>query len=109
VAPVYLKEVARIEALLCMYFFALVVQALIEREIRKQMRDKGIESLPLYPEGRECRAPSTRRIIDLFENIQRHELVQKGMSTKILVTDLTPMQKKVLKLLNMTMHHYRAD
>ena len=109
VAPIYLKEVSRIEALLCMYFFALVVQALIEREIRMQMASKEIESLPLYPEGRKCRAPSTRRIIDLFENIQRHELVQKGRSTKILVTQLTPIQKKVLKLLGMTTRHYRGD
>ena len=109
VAPVYLKEVSRIEALLCMYFFVLVVQALIEREIRKEMVSKEIASLPLYPEGRVCRAPSTRRIIDLFENIQRHELVQKGMSPNILITQLTPMQKKVLKLLGMTTRDYRAD
>ncbi len=109
VAPVYLKEVSRIEALLCMYFFALVVQALIEREIRKQMASKEIKSLPLYPEGRKCRAPSTRRIIDLFENIQRHELIQKGMGTKILITQLTPIQMKVIKLLGMTTRHYRAD
>jgi transposase len=109
VAPVYLKEVSRIEALLCMYFFTLVVQALIEREIRKQMASQKIASLPLYPEGRACRAPSTRRIIDLFENIQRHELVQKGTSSKILITELTPMQKKVLRLLGMTTRDYRAD
>lgn len=109
VAPVYLKEVARIEALLCVYFFVLVVQALIEREIRKQMVSKKIDSLPLYPEGRKCRAPSTRRIIDLFENIQRHELVQKGMKPKILITELTPMQIDILKLLGMTTRYYKTD
>jgi transposase len=109
VAPVYLKEVARIEALLCLYFFVLVVQALIEREIRNQMVSNKIESLPLYPEGRKCRTPSTRRMIDLFDNIQRHELVQKGMKPKLLITELTSMQKKVLKLLGMTTRHYKAD
>jgi len=109
VAPVYLKEVSRIEALLCMYFLVLVVQSLIEREIRNQMANKEITSLPLYPEGRACRAPSTRRIIDLFENIQRHELSQKGMNPKILVTQLTPVQEKVIKLCGLTIRLYRGD
>jgi transposase len=30
VAPMYLKEVSRIQALLCMYFFVLLVEALLE-------------------------------------------------------------------------------
>ena len=91
-----------------MYYLVLVVQALLEREIRSQMAVKGITSIPLYPEGRACRAPSARRIIDLFENIQRHELKQKGR-LEILVTQLTPLQKKVLKLLGMSTCHYRVD
>jgi transposase len=35
VAPVFLKEVSRIQGLLCMYFFALLVESLLERELRK--------------------------------------------------------------------------
>jgi transposase len=54
VAPVYLKEVSRIQVLLCVYFFMLLVEALLERELRLAMEQKGIESLPLYPEGRAC-------------------------------------------------------
>ena len=34
VAPVYLKAVHRIQALLCMYFFALLIEALLERQLR---------------------------------------------------------------------------
>jgi len=94
VAPVYLKEVSRIEALLCVYFLVLVVQSLLEREIRRQMASKGIDSLPLYPEERACRAPSSRRIIDLFGNFHLHELVQKGKRSKTLVTQLAPLRKK---------------
>ena len=62
VAPVYLKSVHRIQALLAVYFFALLVEALMERELREAMSRKGIESLPLYPEGRACRRPTTRRV-----------------------------------------------
>jgi transposase len=39
VAPVYLKEVSRIQALLGVYFFVLLVQTLLEREIRHAMHD----------------------------------------------------------------------
>ena len=61
VAPVYLKEVSRIQALLCVYFFVLLVEALLERELRRTMERKGIESLPLFSERRACRRPRRRR------------------------------------------------
>lgn len=67
VAPVYLKAVHRIQALLCVYFFALLVEALLERELRQAMQRQEIEALPMYPEGRPCRWPTARRVIDLFE------------------------------------------
>ena len=69
VAPVFLKEVSRIQALLCVYFFVLLVEALLERELRRAMERKGIESLPLYPERRACRRPTARKVIDLYEDV----------------------------------------
>ena len=58
VAPVYLKEASRIQALLCVYFVVLLVEALLERELRGAMERCGDEDLPLYPESRPCRRPS---------------------------------------------------
>jgi len=49
VGPVYLKQMSWIQALLCVYFFVLLVEALLERELGLAMKRKGIESLPLYP------------------------------------------------------------
>ncbi len=106
VAPVYLKTRRRIEALLCVYFFALLVQALVERELRRAMDQEGLAELPLYPEGRPCRAPTTRRIVDLFENIQRHELIRSDGQKDILVTELSPLQKRVLELLEIRASTY---
>jgi transposase len=100
VAPVYLKEASRIQALLCVYFFALLVEALLERELRQAMERAGIESLPIYPEGRPCRHPTTRRLIDLFEGIQRHTLLSARRRPSIFVTDLSPRQRRILKLLD---------
>jgi transposase len=98
VAPVYLKEVRRIQALLCVYFFVLLVEALLERELRRAMQRDGIKSLPMYPESRPCRRPTARRLIDLFRNVQRHTLTTNKNRCTVFVTDLCTLQRKILKL-----------
>ena len=106
VAPVYLKAVHRIQAMLCMYFFALLVEALLERQLRQAMRKDEIEALPMYPEGRACRWPTARRVIELFEAVQRHTLQQRGQPTEVMVTDLNRLQRKLLKLIGLPAKDY---
>jgi transposase len=106
VAPVYLKAVHRIQALLAVYFFALLLEALLERELRRAMQCSGIETLPLYPERRPCRWPTARRVLDLFEPVQRHALLRGKRPVEVLVTDLTRVQRRLLKLLNQPSKHY---
>ena len=106
VAPVYLKAVHRIQALLCMYFFALLVEALLERQLRQAMQARGIEALPMYPEGRACRWPTARRVIDLFEHVQRHTLEHRGHASEVMVTELTRLQRKILKLIGLPTKDY---
>ena len=108
VAPVYLKSAHRIVALLCIYFFALLLQALVERELRRAMAKNKIESLPLYPEGRSCSAPTTRRVVDLFENVQRHELQGVSGESQHFLTSLSSIQQEVAELLGMSAAHYGA-
>ena len=106
VAPVFLKDVGRIEAFLCLYFFALLAEALLERELRRAMERDGLESLPLYPEGRDCRRPTTRRLIDVFAPIQRHVL-SRGKESVVLVTELSPLHRTILRLLRLPTTIYR--
>ncbi len=106
VAPVYLKNVARIEALLCIYYLVLLTQALLEREIRRAMASRNLHSIPLYPEGRECSRPCTRRILDLFENIQRHELTGADLEPQTMTTELSAIQREVLSLLDVPARSY---
>ena len=47
IAPVFLKNPGRIEALFTLYFLALLVQALIERELRLAMKREKIMDLPI--------------------------------------------------------------
>ena len=97
VAPVYLKEVSRIQSLLCVYFFVLMVQTLLERELRSELSHSDYDSLPLYPEQRKCHAPTTRRILDIFEPIQRHRLSGPDEPPVTFVTQLTPLQAQIVR------------
>jgi hypothetical protein len=65
-APVLLKTATRIEALFCCQFLALLVTALIERQVRAGMVRAALKKIPLYPELRDCPAPSTERILEIF-------------------------------------------
>jgi len=103
VAPVFLKEVSRIQALLCLYFLVLLVQALLERELRRAMTRHQVESLPLYPEERSCRHPTTPQLIELFENVQRHRLVVGKKPLVVFTTKLTRLQRRILGLLGVRM------
>ena len=101
VAPVYLKSVPRIEALLCVYFFVMMTQALLERELRLAMEQAKTESVPLYPEGRPCRRPTARLVIDLFEGLKRHLLEAGRRKPAIMVTEISRAQRRILKLLRL--------
>ena len=106
VAPVYLKEVSRIQALLCIYFFALMVQTLLERELRQSLAGSDYDAIPLYPEHRECHAPTTRRILDIFENVQRHTLSGDAAQRTTFVTQLTPLQRQIATWFGLKPSHY---
>ncbi len=108
VAPVYLHNVARIVGLLTIYFFALMVQSLLERELRKAMSAQGIESVPLYPEGRACVRPTTRQLLDVFEPLARHTLMTAGDDFESFTTELSPLHRQLLKLLRVPTKDYRV-
>ena len=84
----------------------LIVQTLLEREPRQAMERAQIESLPLYPEARQCRRPTTRKILDLFDRVQRHELTLPGRKPEVMVTALSPLQRQILKLLGIATKSY---
>jgi transposase len=106
VAPGWLKDVRRIEGLLYVYFIVLLVEALLERELRRGLERAGLETLPLYPEGRPCRCPTARRVIDLFALVQRHVLETTVGATTAAVTELTLVQRQVLRLLRLPANAY---
>ena len=100
-APVLLHSPARIEALFCCQFLALLLAALIERELRKGMTRAALDTIELYPELRSCSAPSTERILEIFATTARHHLYHDGALVKTFQPELTPQQQHVLDLLGL--------
>lgn len=108
IAPVFLKNPARIEAFFTVYFLALLLQALIERELRLAMRREGLQELPLYPEERACRRPTTEQALRLFSHAERHVLRRAGRTVQTFEADFTPRQRQVLELLGVPASAFRA-
>ena len=106
VAPVFLKNVSRIQGLLAAYFFALLVQTLLERELRQAMARAGETTLPLYPEARPCARPTTHRLIEVFSPIQRHEVRVGDGESQVMVTKLTKTQRSIIRLLGLDPRTY---
>lgn len=106
VAPIFLKSVTRIEGFLFVYFIALLVQALIEREIRMNMKEKGVKSLPIYFEGRECISPTTDKVLLHFNNIEFHRLWSGGSLVKTFDTTLSGKQKELLEVAGVPIESY---
>jgi len=97
--PLWLRDPARIEALFCCQFLALLLGALIEREIRNTMRRAETADIPLYPELRACQAPSAERILAVFADLTRHQLHRDGQLVQTFQAELSPLQQQILDLL----------
>lgn len=98
VVPVNFKSPERIDAFLFLFFLAITIQALLERQLRKAMAAHSIDSLPLYPEARQCKAPTADKIIALFAHQRRHRLFDADRHVRSFWDPLTDIQHTVLRL-----------
>jgi transposase len=110
VAPMWLKNVARVESLLWLYYVVELVGALVEREVRRAMTSGGIESLALYPEGRAHMAPTTGAVFDVLEGHRRHRLLdESGQELRRFHDPLSDDARRVLQLLGVSQTAYGID
>lgn len=109
VAPVFLKKPERIEAMLLLYIIALMLIALIERRIRKNMEKQQVEALPILPQGMKTQTPTWSNIrFCLNSVIMLSILFDEGASTQHIVKGLGKHQLQVLKLLQVPVENYHA-
>ncbi len=68
-APLLFKKIERVEGIMSLFFLSLMIQAIIEREVRLKMKKWDIETLPIYQEFRDAFHPTTSKILSVFEGI----------------------------------------
>lgn len=106
VSPVLLKKAERVVAYLHMHVMALMVATLIERQLRKAMRRRGLSALPLYPEDRTCPYPTMFDIVRAFRGVERYEVIHAQNMT-LFPASLTPLQKQLLEMLDVPISLYQ--
>jgi transposase len=96
VTPAFLENPQRIAGLLAVVVWALLLLALLERQVRRGLRGKPL--FGLYPEGRPCQAPSGPTILDCFSNLCV-VIFLGGDAQRRQLPQLTALQQHLLDLL----------
>ena len=95
VAPVFLKKEKRIEAMLFLFFIALMIVSLIERKIRMNMANEQIEKLPILPQCMNTKNPTWNNIRYFFRNVHYSEIIRDGECIQALVKRLSSLHEQI--------------
>ena len=98
-APLLFKRVDRVEANMFLFFLALMLQALIEREIRHKMKHHQLTALKVYPENRDASHPTTSKIFDIFSDVSTYSIKINDQVFEQYEDELNPVQNKILEFL----------
>jgi len=107
VAPVFLKDEKRIEAVMFLYFVGLMIVSLIERNIRMNMEKEAIEKLPILPQGMNTKKPTWNNIRYFFRNIHLALIFKDNIPIQASVQGLSDLHKKVCELIEVPCSAYQ--
>ena len=82
-------------------FLALILQSVIERAVRQQMKSTDIKALDIYPEHRLAYHPTTAKIVERFNDTSHYQIVEGNRVLKSFTDELTETQKTILTLMGM--------
>lgn len=99
VAPVFLKKEKRIEAMLFLYFVALMIVSLIERKIRMNMVRENIEKLPILPQGMNSKKPTWNNLRYFYRNVHYSQIIRDGVCIQAVVKGITGLHEQINRLL----------
>ena len=106
IAPVFLKKPERIEAMTFLYFIALMIVSLMERNIRKNMAEEKVEKLPILPNGMNTKTPTWNNLNYFFENVHLSLVEKKGRTIQTILKGVTKLHETVLSLLGVSTSVY---
>ena len=98
-APLLFKKIQRVEAMMFVFFVALMIQALLERAIRQGLDQRQAPPLKLYPEERDAPHATTSQILKTFAGLSTYVLSQDGQPAEVFRDPLSETHRAVLDLL----------
>jgi len=101
VAPVFIKKEHRIEAMLFLYFVALMIVSLIERRIRMNMASEKIDKLPILPQGMNTKKPTWNNIRYFYRNVHYSKIIRDGVCIQAVVQGIGAMHERINRLLEL--------
>ena len=99
VAPVFLKKEKRIEAMLFLYFVALMIVSLIERKIRMNMAAQDIDKLSILPQGMNSKKPTWNNVRYFYRNVHYSQIIRDGLCIQAVVKGLGNLHEQINRLL----------
>jgi transposase len=105
VTPMFLENPQRIAGLLIVLMWALTVMALMERQVRKNL--KGQPMYGLYPENRPSPAPTGAKLFEKFATLCI-VVIHDDSGTHRLLGQLSTIQREILTLLDLPDHALRT-
>ena len=106
IAPIFLNKPRRVVALLHVYFVAIMLSALLERQVRSAMRQQGLEKIAVLPEGRATATPTTPRILENFADVSWHAFREGDRSISFPI-ELKPVASLLLRLADVPQELYK--
>lgn len=107
VAPVFLKKEKRIEAMLFLYFAALMIVSLIERKIRMNMKKENIEKLSILPQGMNSKKPTWNNIRYFFRSVHYSEIFRDDICIQATVKGVSNLHEQINRLLEVPVWVYK--
>jgi transposase len=108
VSPIFLKKPERIEAMMFLFFIALMIVNVQERNIRGSMT----EALPLKPSVLKTQTPTWENIRYFFRNyffrnVHQIVVIKGRLVLKTCLKGMTKIHKQLLKLLKIPISVYK--
>jgi hypothetical protein len=89
-----------------LYFIALMIVSLMERNIRKNMAQEQVEKLPILPNGMNTKKPTWNNVNYFFRNVHLTLIQKEGNIIQTTLKGLTALHQTVLKLLGVSTSAY---
>ncbi len=104
VTPLFLGKPERMAGLVCGVVWALLLMALMERQVRRSLKGKPLYGL--YPENRPSPSPSGPAILACFETLCV-VVIRNGSHVSHHLSEFTTIQTKLRSLLCVSDQHLR--